>query len=809
MNTEQIQQISTSARCSHCRELIRATFLDSDGNQFCCNGCLSVYQILNDSELSRFYDIQKKMNPNETIPNGSDSHQKYHYLKDDSFLQDYVTRKDGLSSMSFYLSGVHCIACIWLIENLQKIEATIELSRVNLSESTVFITLKKSHNDFSHVAQTLSQLGYAPHPLRHNDDIVKLNKREDQSQLIKIGIAGFSAMNIMLYTGSIYAGADTVTSQSFGLISMALCTPVVFYSAIPFYKSAIGAIRNHILNIDIPLALAVVLGFVFSSYFIWIGETHHYFDSIATLTFLILLSRFGLRKVQKLSLTNDYLSDFFSTGSIKRVKDLSDQGFVEIHPKQLVIGDLILVGPGDMIPADGLIVQGETLLNLASINGESRAIPYRKGDAVLMGSINQSNNIIIEVKSIGEKTSIGNMLKELSHQFSKSSYYTLLTNKITKYFISVVLFLSLAILLYFSLLGDITTGLQRSLALIIVSCPCALGLATPLTFTRMFNLARRNGILLRNEEALEKVNRIKSIFFDKTGTLTRGRFEVSSFYFSRTPIIDKASIEDIIFSLESRSSHPIAKSLKNWCLSRKGSLNNITWDSWQETIGEGPKGVFKGNEYILRTLESGAQAHSTEIILLENNRELACFSLSDTIREESRSVLKALKATGREIFLSSGDKLDRVEAMSRNLGFKKGNYRAELSAKEKSEWISQHPYSMFVGDGVNDTLAFSKAYSSVAVNGSVEIGLKIADVFLIKDSLSCIEKLFKISDQTMRTIKINLAISLFYNLTGAVLAINGVVTPIIAAILMPLSSITVVGSTLWFTRERNRSNGNY
>ena len=809
MNTEQIQDIRTAERCSHCQDLLRVTFSDSDGNQFCCHGCLSVYEILKSNGLSRFYDIQKQLNPNDIIPTGDESHKKFDYLKDETFLRDYITTQNRQASMSFYLSGIHCIACIWLIENLQKIEPSIDHSRVNLSESTVVVTLKENQFDFSRVAQTLSQLGHTPHPLRHNDDILKLSKKEDKSQLLKIGIAGFSAMNIMLYTGSIYAGADSSTSQNFGFISMALCSPVVFYSALPFYKSAIGAIRNQSLNIDIPLALAVILGFIFSCYFIWIGEIHHYFDSIATLTFLILLSRFGLRKVQKLTLSKDNLTDFFSTVTIKKVKKISNPTPTEIHPKQLQVGDLILVEPGEMIPADGIIAQGETLLNLASLNGESQAIPFRTGQPVLMGSVNQSNNIIILVKSIGDKTNIGKMIKELSHQFSKSSYYTLLTNQIIKYFVSTVLLLSASVLIYFSLLGEFTIGLQRSLALIIVSCPCALGLATPLTFTRMFNLARKSGILLRNEEALEKVSRIDSLFFDKTGTLTRGTFEVSHFDILQEPLIKEVSIEDLVFSLESRSTHPIAKSLKNWSLSRRENLTNISWESWQETIGVGPEALFKENVYALRALNGSTDSLSTQIGLFENNQKIASFKLNDIIRAESSEVLKNLRATGRKVYLSSGDKKDQVAAISKELGFKEGNYRAELSAKEKSEWVSQHPLSMFIGDGVNDTLAFSKAYSSIAVNGSVELGLKVADAFLIKDSLTCIENLFKISDQTIKTIKINLIISIFYNVFGAALAIAGIVTPITAAILMPLSSASVVGSTLWFTRERNGTNGNH
>ncbi len=679
----------------------------------------------------------------------------------------------------------------------------VKSARLDMSKNLVDIELITGEVNFSHAAQVLNGLGYKPFPISNTSEEKERRKKEDHALLLRIGVAAAAMMNIMLYSGSIYFGADGKYLEYFGLISFGLCLPVIFYSATPFYKSAWGAIRNKHINIDVPLVLAIVLSFTVSTYFAFTGSSHHYFDSLATLTFLILSSRYLLRKAQQSGFEKKDLSSFFLQGTVR--KRNRDQSLEEIHPEQIEMGDYLVVLPGETVPADGKITQGETRLNLATLTGESIPVLQKVGSYAYMGSQNVGKEFTLEVEATGVDTRLGKILGEVERHSQQRSHYTLLTDTVSKYFVTVILIVTALSFIGNFYFHNLETALTRSLSLIIVTCPCALGLATPLVFSRILSLCAKMGIIVKSEYSLETIANTQNIFFDKTGTLTSGEFDVEEVEVLKESSI-AFSLQDIIFSLESNSQHPLANSLVRWSSAHTEQLKRIPWSLYEEITGKGVRGVYNEKEFEVFTIR-GLQ-DETIVVLTEEMVPLARIILKDRARPESKSVLKNLRSKGLNLFLSSGDKKPIVDHIGTELGFDTHHRKAELSPESKAQWMDQFEHTIFVGDGANDALAFSKASASIAMQGAVEVSLKTSDAFLYRNDLRLVETLIQNAKQSIRLVKQNLAFSLIYNIIGAYLALIGFIGPLEAAILMPISSFTVLANTIYGSRlQKRQQNG--
>ncbi|MCR9205422.1 MAG: heavy metal translocating P-type ATPase metal-binding domain-containing protein, partial [Halobacteriovoraceae bacterium] len=586
---------SINLHCSHCQESVLTPYRNEKGREiFCCQGCQSVYNILSGAKLEQFYEIQKQTGE-YTKPVTEQESTGYDYLASQEFLEKYGRLEtDGTWSMSFYLKGVHCLACLWLIERLPQLVKEVTEARLNLGKSLVTIKLMKNETSFVETARCLNRLGYPPFPISNQDELEVARKKEERGLILKIGVAAFAMMNIMLYTGSVYAGANGGYMISFGYLSLLLSLPVVFYSAFPFYKSAAAAIRTRQINIDVPLSLAIIAGFVISTYFVLIGSEHFYFDSIATLTFLILLSRLVLKKAQQASLNKNDLISIFQRGSyLKKVGN----GWEETLSESLKERDILKVKPLQTIPCDGKLLSSKAKINMSSLTGESLPVQHIKGNNVFMGTTNMNEDIELEVLFTGRETRIGKLLDEIERTDHSKSQYSFLTDKVSKYFFATVLVL--AVFTFFGTL--LNTGLEKALenalALIIVTCPCALGLATPLTFSRIMELAQSKGIIFKNEQAIERLNEIDSIFFDKTGTLTTGNFQVIDFDFEGSQHSDFNRAINLIYALEAKSHHPIAKSIVQWCTKQSDRLEILPLELYEEILGKGVKGIYLERHY--------------------------------------------------------------------------------------------------------------------------------------------------------------------------------------------------------------------
>ena len=774
--------------CIHCDENILNPVYNIDQDQsgpFCCNGCMTVFNIINYKGLKEYYEIKKTSSIFKRRSPVENKFQQFSYLDSGDFIKDYSYENSiGAKTMEFYLEGIHCLACLWLIEKLPEYLTDVKHSRLDMQKSVAVISLNEE-GSFSNVARELNNLGYRPHALKRNQNIQNLKNREERRMLLKIGIAGAGAGNIMLYAVSNYAGADGRYSYIFNLLSLIFAIPVIFYSATPFYKNAWNAIKNRTLSIDIPISTALLMGAAFGLYNHLEGVNENFLDSLTALVFLLLMSRYFLNKIQEEGLTANDLNFFYEGSTI--LKKVDDK-FIEIHPQSLKVDDIIKISANQMIPADGIIVEGDSLVNSSLLTGESRPENIGVHSQVFSGTINLSNEILIKVEKNKENSRIGKILKEIESGWIQKSRIVDLTNSISKYFVAGVFLLATILFVTLYSQGKTKSALERSLTLLIVTCPCALALATPLTLTRTLSKASRIGIIIKNNEVIEKLSTITSVFLDKTGTLTYGVLKINNFKVFK---VSQFPIFDIINSLEKYSIHPVASALKEFSLGN-GASKFLDVGDYKELIGTGVSGKIGDHFYEIKNSK-----------IFENLTCIAEFKLEDHLRGDSKTSVKDLKSLGMTVKLISGDEKIITEAVATEAGIDKENVYSKISPEKKLSIIENSPDALMVGDGANDAMALSRSYVSVAVLGALDISLKASDIYLTTPGISNVKKLVIISKETMKVVKRNLFLSLIYNSLSVYAAFTGMISPLVAAIIMPLSSLTVLVSTLIGTKKLN------
>jgi len=790
ITTKEHKSHSKMQRCSHCDEVMISALFDEVNDPehhkiFCCHGCLTVYQIINAKGLNDYYSIKdqagafKRRSPVDIKPG------KFLYLDDEDFQAEYsYINSDGLRTMEFYLEGIHCLACLWLIERLPQFQPKVLQSKLDLEKSIATVSIS-AEAKFSIVASEFNQLGYRPHPLKRDQDGHNLKVKEERQNLLRIGVAAAGTSNIMLYAVSIYAGASDTYANVFNALTVVFALPVLTYSASPFYKTAWNALKNKTLSIDIPIAIALLVGFGMGLRNLFIGVNENYFDSLTMLVFLLLLSRYFLKKIQERALAAKDLHYFYQGDVVQRAIANSLDRFEEIHPKFIKREDIIKVATGDFIPVDGRVIKGQSSVNTSLLTGES--IPSQIGvdDLVFAGTQNQSNELIIKALKVNKETRLGEILKGVENGWSSKAPVVELTDRISKYFIVTVFALCAVMFAYFAFRGEMKLALEHALTLLIVTCPCALALATPLAFTQALSRCADRGIIIKNDAVLQKISNLRTLFVDKTGTITYGKMSVVDFKQLHPSKID---LWDIVYSLESKSRHPIALALSNYAKSKGGK--QLETRDFKEQPGLGVSATIQESYF-----EINNQG------LFQDHELIATFALNDIVREDSADALREIHASGLNIRLISGDKEENVTSVAKQINLPVQNAYSQLSPEQKSTILKESKNSMMVGDGANDAIALSHADVGVAVLGAMDISLRAADVFLATPGLSPIANLIIVSSETMKLIKRNLIISLLYNGLSVAAAFMGLITPLTAAIIMPISSLTVLVSTLIGTKK--------
>ncbi len=786
--------------CTHCGlEAIRPVF--NEDKVFCCFGCKNVYSILESNNLLKFYDLRKSSTfYRDALPVSSDR-DEFAYLDRAEFLADYAIEYQDKIVLNFFVEGIHCSACMWLIEKLDEYFDNISSIKVNLSNSTIKLCVQKDKPKISNIIQQLSTWGYRAHPIANNEQLDKLSGNSDKNDLVRIGVAAACMGNIMLFSISIYAGAQGHVKSLFEVLSMLLFIPTLLYSAKPFFIQSYQGLIQKRFSIDIPIALALILGTMSGLSYLFFNIGQLYFDTLSSLVFLILGSRFLLKKTRQKGLDGSDLKNFFSHSVVYKKEN---EGFFQTTAKYIKLGDVLKILPNTYIPVETKVLEGESYLDTSFISGESMPIKVSKGALAISGSKNLSNDIIVEVTSTLSNSRISHILNEVEEGNSKKSSFLGATEKYAKLLIITSIISAVVVFLYISQQYSYEEGVFRALSILIITCPCALGLIVPLVFSNSLKILAKKSVIVKDPVALEKVKGIKNIFLDKTGTLTHGKFKVKKIIGSQ-----EQEIANLVYSLELQSSHPIALSLVEYFQSEGASQVEV--QSFQEIVGQGVQGVYNGCLWEIKnkniSLVSREDKTSESYVGLYRNQELVTtFILEDSLRAGIVDDVKILKKNFN-LYLLSGDKKTHVLEVANKLGINPDNCFWEMTPESKRAVIKQTPSSLMIGDGANDAAALSEAQIGMATRGNAKIGLRVCDVYSLKEGISSLRDFLYIANSSHSQIKKNILIAFIYNIIGVSLAAYGYVGPFFAAVFMPVSTLFLTLINYVDTRNLNRELG--
>ncbi len=798
-----LNQPLEQTHCFHCGdELVPSRVVESNGRLFCCTGCRSVYELLHQLGLDDFYRLKEALYKEEVRPPiDPDSSESYEYLNQDNFIKLYTTEESPLT-MDFYIEGIHCAACLWLIEKIPDTVPDVESVSLNMSTNVAEVTFKKG-GMFSAFPETVKRFGYRAHPIRVGEEAKGLRKRENRRSLIRLGVAAACAGNIMLLSAAIYSGATGVFAEQFALLNLILAIPVVTYSAFPFYRSVLSSLRARRATVDIPIVFVIVSGFVLSAYNYLRGSDRIYFDSITTFIFLLLSSRYFLRSVQeRISERESFNRGLFSLNRVL-VWDHKTQQYFFQPIGDLKPGDRIKLTKGDRIPADGKLLSFSVQLNLSVLTGENIPQTVLKDGDVFAGSIIESEEAIIEVIKTGRQTRIGGILNEVERNYKSRFGFSTYSDRYATVFTSLVGIIATASFLTLSSIYGSSEGLNRVIAFILIACPCAFVFALPLSLGLSLKSAIESGFLVKDIGVFEKLQRLRNVFFDKTGTLTKGVFRILHWDVAGLSQEDVAAI----LAIERQSNHPIARAIVSYLSDRMLILPDVR--DFKHIYSKGIEAKVNGHIYRFeseRDMNHKGDINkviTTRVLIYRDEEPISEVLLGDSLKEDAKYVIGELKARGLNVYILSGDKEESVKGVAERLSIPQENVFWEKTPEEKSGIIKSNGNSMMVGDGLNDAGALSSAYIGVAIQGSVEESLKVSDVYVLNNDLFTILDFLDHGSATVQTIKRNRVFSIVYNMTAGTLALLGYINPLIAAVLMPLSSLLLISSTL-YGKSRSR-----
>lgn len=789
--------------CRHCGLQFSAP---SPSIEFCCTGCEFVSGLIRSEGLDEYYRLREANPPDCALP-AKVSTESYEFCDDPEFIKR--ASSDGLR-LTFYLEGLSCSACIWLIEKLPDLCPDAQAVVVNMSASAIDVW-RVPGESFAAIARTLNRLGYSPHPVLDSENIKELKRKERRRDMVRIGLAGAATGNIMILAVSLYAGAEGAIGSQFRWMSALLAAPVLSYGAWPFYKSAFGALRARSLNIDVPIVAALIAGIVIGLYGLAAGIDTVYFDSLSMLVFLLLSSRFWLKSVQQEHLDTSHLEDELLFGTVVRIPP--EGGTEKVSTISLKAGDRIEIS-GDMnIPVDGRVVSGGGFFHIAALTGETDALEVSLGREVEAGSRNLSGHWILEVSRPAAESRLAAILRDTETSARSKPKIVLFADRVSHWFVMLVLGLALGVALFF-LKTNPQEGFTRALALVIVTCPCVFGMAIPLSMSLGIRAAARRGLVIKDADVLERLLSIRHLIFDKTGTLTSGEMRVLSIE------IDDADRDHLkaVAMLENGLSHPVARTLLKavkdlgYTPAEAGATQEV-----RTLPTGGVSGVVDGRLYSIRPIDSRMERKVEKQIRAryelvmdmaeEEEKRLAVFEIGDELREGAAELVRWAHRKGLRPQVLSGDRRAVVEDCAAKLSLNSSEFIAEATPEAKSQYIKKFgPRAAMVGDGANDAGALASSAVGIAVRGSMDISLKAADVYLMRTDLRVLPELFDIAHGTRKAIVRNLVFSASFNIVSGALAVLGFMTPLFAAVLMPLSSFIVLISALVTGKRLSLSN---
>ncbi len=803
--------------CVHCGEPTHCAADQDPAEVFCCSGCLGAYQLIHGWGLEDFYALREQMRLTSS-PRAAAQGGRYELFDSPEFLGQSAptTSADGNCSVELAVHGLHCAACAWLIERAAENEAGWFQARVRMNRHTVQLVYDPARLKLSQIARLLDRLGYelAPFTPGENSHL----RRESRRHLIRIATAGFLAANAMWIAVALYAGEFATVAVEhryfMTLVGTALGISAVAGPGRTFLLGGWAAIRTRTPHMDLPIALGLTVGSVVGTINAIRGIGHVYFDSLAVLVFLLLIGRWiQFRQQQRASSAVELMLRISprhcTLVSAGNAGELSQSQHVLVDT--LVAGDVISVDPGESVAADGVIVSGETTVDRSLLTGESVPIETQVGDEISAGVINVSEPIQVRVTATGSESRIGRVMQSVEQATTEKTPIVLLADRIGGYFVLAVLAMSV---LTFALWAgtDLAAAASHATSLLVVACPCALALATPLAVAVGLGRAARSGILVRDGQALQKLASTGQVWLDKTGTLTEGKQRVTQF-FGDPDALRLAGI------LEQAFRHPVASAIVREATRRGLEVESVR-ASQSISVGNGVRGkvdgrnVGVGNQAFVEDYGAslgGHWANQAETLTINGESPVfvvvdgivqALLGVSDPLRVDAPEVVTQLKRMGWQVGVLSGDHPAIVRRVARAAGIDPAQARGGMSPEDKLEAIraskleSPKQQVVMIGDGANDAAALARADVGIAVRGGAEVSLQAAPVFVATGRLSSIVSLMIGSRRTSRLIYATFGVSLLYNLVAVALALAGWISPFLAAILMPASSVSVLAITI-------------
>jgi Cu+-exporting ATPase len=769
--------------CFHCGLDCKNDQFELDDKLFCCNGCKTVYEILNQNELGCYYDFEN--NPG-SIPNEIKG--KYNYLDNEDIVEKLLEFNDEKTSVvTFYTPSMHCSSCIWVLENLNKMNEGIVTSTVNFPKKEVRITYKNDKVSLKNIVELLTSIAYEPYISL--DDVSSDKKQHSKTLIYQLAIAGFAFGNVMLLSFPEYFQENGFWLEKykhlFRYLMLALSIPAVFYSAKDYYISAIKGLKNNIVNIDVPLTLGIFVLFVRSSIEVIFNLGSGYFDSLTGLIFFLLLGKiFQQRTYDYLSFERDYKSYF--PIAVTRIIGKSEE-IVEVNHVRK--GDRLLIRNQELIPVDGILINGKASIDYSFVTGESLPVSKQSGDKIFAGGKQLAGAIEVDVLSTIEQSYLTQLWSNKAFNKKTDNTIKSTTDKISKYFTFIILGIALIAGIFWSF-TSVSTAINVTSAILIIACPCGLALSGPFAFGNMLRIFGYRKFYLKDANSIEYAAKIDTIIFDKTGTITTN--EASEITYEGSPLLvnEIAYVKNCIRN----SNHPLNRMLYQY-LPNTASFE-IT--DFKELVGKGITAKVDGNNIKLGSASflntEKSDKVETTIFVAINGIVKGKYIFKNKYRNQLKSFFESLKSHYRLIILSGDnegekDVLTKIVPDGTTILF---NQKPEDKLNYISELQKKGSNVMMVGDGLNDAGALAQSDFGISVSEDTNVFSPASNAILDANNFDKLPRFLKLTKKTISIIRASFVLSLIYNTIGMFFAITGQLSPLVAAILMPLSSISVV-----------------
>lgn len=787
----------TVIRCFHCHESVPkgtdfSLIFDELPRQFCCPGCLAVAHTIIDSDLADYYRFRTEPAAKASPLPDAILNELNHYDAVE-VLADISQQQGDLHEIELSIEGISCAACAWLIEKQLRQFPAIAKVNVNSTTQRCYLLWQAESLPLSQIITVLQNIGYQASPFLADEEEQSF-KQELSRYLKRLAVSGIISMQVMALAFGLYFGEYSGIEQShegyLRWISLLLTIPVVTYSALPFLRSAWRSLKSRQLNMDVPVSLAIYYTFAASAYATVFNTGEVYFESVCMFTFLLQLGKFFEYRAR--AKARDATSNLLKIMPVSATLLVDGEQSI-VSARRLKPDDIILIKPGETIAADGMIINGNSTVDESMLTGEYRAIEKVCHDTVLAGSVNHNGLLQVQVSSGLMASRLGQIIALQHRTFSQKPVLLQKTDKLAQNFIEKLLIIAVLTFLLWYFWLDPDRAFWVTLSVLVATCPCALSLAAPTAITCSLAQLNRQGILVKNSEALDALPEISHIVFDKTGTLTQGQFSLKHIQLADSSM-DRDHALNLIANLELNSEHPIGKAFAKF-YQQPLALTDI-----EITVGGGISATYQQQQVKVGSAKFCQVEHVGDamVYLCVGQRLVASISLQDALRPEVPNLIQQLKSKNYQLIMLTGDSSTQAESLQQQLGFDfmvKG-CSPEQKVQEIQKLVAAGHNVMMLGDGINDSPAFHAAHVSVALESGTDLSKNQADVVLLKPDLNLLVALLKGSKVAKLRLKQNLAWAVGYNFIIIPLAVAGFVSPYIAVLGMSFSSLLVVSNSL-------------